>query len=183
MATKKTTRTRTARRTSASASAPAIVYHLINAYVPVDTAVVDGAYQHAIRILRQSAQIESAGSFIEPVAEADLKQDAPDVLTSEMWEEHAGEIYRAVMDPAFSLGFALAYLMYSERVGMNPEFFERLRIDGLYNAFRSLDERRQQKVVRFANGLAMERTRAMAARSAKRGKNVRKLTGWIGGAQ
>jgi hypothetical protein len=63
----------------------------------------------------------------------------------------------------------------------DPHLFERLRIEGLLSAFRSLDEWRQLKVIRFANALAMERTREMAARHAKRGQNVRNLTGWISG--
>ena len=178
------TRTITAhkKRTPTSPSAPAVVHQLINAYVDVgvDASIIDAAYRHAGETLKTS---ESAFGFIEPTAEATLARLTPKVLESEIWGQHAGEIYADIGVPAFALGFTLAHLLFSERALTHPEFFERLRTDGLYNAFRSLDERRQRKVIRLANELAMQRTRELSARAAVRGKNVVNRTGWIGGTR
>jgi hypothetical protein len=69
------------------------------------------------------------------------------------------------------------------RLAPEPELFTRLRLERLLSAYRSLDTRHQQQVVRFAETVALAWTRTVAARNALRRTNVRKLTGWIGGAR
>ena len=172
MTTKKTKTPAVRKRTTRQLPyAPAIVHHLIDSYVLGDLARVDGAYAHAARILRSPNQVDSVAQFVEPGAEQQLKKFTPEVLDSEVWGDHAGAIYSAIMGPSFCVGFSVAHLLFSEQAGTHPEFFERLRVDALYSAFRSLDERRQRQVIRLANQLAMQRTR-----EGKRRKNVRPLT-------
>ena len=64
----------------------------------------------------EGAERTSVARFVELTAEAELRQheSAHEVLQSDAWNDHAGAVYSAIVNPAFALGFALAYRLRNE---------------------------------------------------------------------
>ena len=102
---------------TATTSAPGMFHQLVSAYVNVEGAERDRVYEYAGHILGTTNEPpESVARFVELTAEAELRQheSAHEVLQSDAWNDHAGAIYSAIVNPAFALGFALAYRLRNE---------------------------------------------------------------------
>ena len=102
-----------ARKDPQAPSAPGTFHQLVSAYVNVAPAQRDRVYAYAgtnLRRTHDAGPAESVARFVEPAAEAELEEDtrARAVLQSEVWGDHAGAIYPAIVNPSFALGFALA---------------------------------------------------------------------------
>lgn len=104
-----------------TAAAPLIVRHLIQSIQPlVSFAEIEHAYACACAIVAKTEQAERQEEMTHWVAQAaaDVLREYPELVEDgSPYQRLAGSIQNAYMDPAFMVGFCVAYIFATEQGG------------------------------------------------------------------
>ncbi len=99
-------------------TAPPIVAHLIARFlIDPEERLINEAHEEAAHIVESIEEPWSqVAEFVQRVAEAALQHDDPQLVKDGSDYTHAGSTFQnAFQEPAFCLGFSLAYLLFVER--------------------------------------------------------------------